>query len=196
MILIIDNYDSFTYNLVQMVETLYAPIMVIKNDELSIEEIQTLNPSGIIISPGPCTPNEAGICLELVQSLYKDVPILGICLGHQTISQAFGAKVVQAKYIVHGKVDKIKHDYKGLFYKLPKEFLATRYHSLIVDEFNFPSQLMITARSSSDQYIMGVRHIHYPVEGVQFHPESYKTESGMAIIKNFVELTRVGGYYV
>lgn len=195
MILIIDNYDSFTYNLVQMVKTLYSPVKIIRNDELTVKEIKELNPKGIILSPGPCTPKEAGICLELVQSLYKEIPFLGICLGHQTIAQAFGSTIIKAKHLLHGKVDIIQHDYKGLFYELPKLLTATRYHSLIVDDYKLSNQLMVTARSTTDQYIMGIRHIKYPIEGVQFHPESYKTEHGMTIIRNFAELVR-GGTYV
>jgi len=195
MILIIDNYDSFTYNLVQMVETLYSPIRIIRNDEYTVGEIKELKPKGIILSPGPCTPNDAGICLKLVQTLYKEIPFLGICLGHQTIAQAFGSRIIKAKHLLHGKVDTIQHDYKGLFYDLPKVLTATRYHSLIVDDYKLSNQLMVTARSTTDHYIMGIRHIQYPIEGVQFHPESYKTEHGMAIIRSFTELVR-GGTHV
>lgn len=195
MILIIDNYDSFTYNLVQMIEPIYGSVKVIKNDEMSIDDIKKLGPKGIILSPGPCTPNEAGICLDVVKELYKTIPILGICLGHQTIAQAFDSTIVQAKTLLHGKVDSIHHDNKGLFYNLPTTIKATRYHSLIVDDKLFSNQLMVTARSKSDDCIMGIRHIKYPVEGLQFHPESYMTEHGDTIINNFIELVR-GGMYV
>lgn len=195
MILIIDNYDSFTYNLVQMVQVKYDSVMIIKNDELSIDDIKKLNPKGIILSPGPCTPNEAGICLDVVRSFYRTTPILGICLGHQTIAQAFHSNIVQARSILHGKVETIQHDFKGLFYDLPTTFKATRYHSLIVDDKHFSKDLMVTARAKSDGYIMGLRHCKYPVEGLQFHPESYMTEGGHKIIDNFVKLVR-GGIHV
>lgn len=196
MILIIDNYDSFTYNLYQMISCLYDDVRIIKNDEMTVEEVKALKPKGIVLSPGPCTPNEAGICLEVVHQFYEDIPILGICLGHQIIGQAFGASVIKARHLVHGKIDAIRHDYKGLFHGLSQDFIATRYHSLILDDKTVPAELMVTARASSDQYIMGIRHIHYPVEGFQFHPESYKTLVGIDIMKNFVDLVRVGGYYV
>ena len=193
MILIIDNYDSFTYNLVQMVETLNENVMVIKNDELTIDEIKKLPLRGIIISPGPSTPNNAGICLDVVKSFYKEVPILGICLGHQTIAQAFGSKITPAKVLVHGKVDSIHHDFKGLYLDVDQDFIATRYHSLIVSESSLSNELMVTSRSKSDMSIMGVRHIKYHTEGLQFHPESYKTTQGVKLIRNFLNLTRIGG---
>lgn len=195
MILIIDNYDSFTYNLVQMVSELYHKVHVIKNNTHTIEDIQQLNPSAIILSPGPCTPKEAGICVEVIKNFYDKLPILGICLGHQCIAEAFGGQIERAHHICHGKVDMIHHDFKGLYYQISDTFEATRYHSLIVSDHNLPNVLMISARSHSDQYIMGIRHIHYPVEGFQFHPESYKTKIGEVLIRNFVELVRVGGYY-
>ena len=162
---------------------------------MSVDAIKRLHPKGIILSPGPCTHNEAGVCLDIVKQLHKTIPILGICLGHQTIAQAFGSKVVQARTLLHGKVDTIQHDNKGLFYNLPMTIKATRYHSLIVDDKLFSNQLMVTARSKSDDYIMGIRHIKYPVEGLQFHPESFMTEHGDTIINNFIELVR-GGTHV
>jgi anthranilate synthase/aminodeoxychorismate synthase-like glutamine amidotransferase len=196
MILIIDNYDSFTYNLVQMVESLYDTVKIIKNDDHTVETIAKMNPKGIILSPGPCTPNKAGVCLDLVKYFYDKIPILGICLGHQVIAQSFGSLIIEADHLMHGKVDKIFNDGQGLFADLHHEFTATRYHSLIVDDCHLSTELMVTARSSTDQYIMGLRHIHYPVEGLQFHPESYKTEFGMTIISQYIELVRTGGYYV
>lgn len=193
MILIIDNYDSFTYNLVQMVESLYGQAKVIKNDELTIEEIEMLKPNGIIISPGPSTPDNAGICLEVVKSFYESVPILGICLGHQVIAQTFGATIMRAEHLMHGKIDRIKHDSKGIYTNMPQRFIATRYHSLVVSEHHIPESIMITSRSTVDNYIMGIRHVEYPVEGLQFHPESYKTENGHLLISNFLMHTRLGG---
>ncbi len=194
MILIIDNYDSFTYNLVQMIECLHENVKVIKNDELTIKEIQDLNPKGILLSPGPSTPDHAGICLDVVKHFHKDIPILGICLGHQVIAQAFGGEVIRAKHLMHGKIDKISHDFNGVYYGMPQDFIATRYHSLIISEHNVPACLKVTSRSSTDSYIMGLRHVEYPIEGLQFHPESYKTEYGHQLIKNFLKQTRVGGF--
>lgn len=195
MILIIDNYDSFTYNLVNMIAQETEDIRVIKNDTHTIEDIFEMKPAGILISPGPCTPKEAGICVDVIKALYKDIPILGICLGHQCIGAAFDSKIIKANHICHGLVDTIKHDFNGLFYNIEHAFTATRYHSLIISDHQLSSQLMVTARAQSDDYIMGLRHIHYPLEGFQFHPESYLTPHGHQLIKNFVELTRVGGYY-
>jgi len=196
MILIIDNYDSFTYNLVQMVEQLYHKVMVIKNDTHTIDDIKTLKPKGIILSPGPCTPNEAGICLNAVQSFYKEIPILGICLGHQTIAQAFGSQVIKAKHLVHGKLSSINHDGQVLFHGLQTPIRATRYHSLIVDDSKLSSDLRVTSRSNDDHYIMGLRHVKYPTIGIQFHPESYQTKQGHTMIENFVNLVLKGGYNV
>lgn len=193
MILIIDNYDSFTYNLVQMVEALNENVKVIKNDELTIDEIKKLPVKGIIISPGPSTPSNAGICLDVVKTFYKYIPILGICLGHQTIAQAFGSKIIHAKILVHGKVDLIHHDFNGLYLDVNQDFFATRYHSLIVSESSLSNELMVTSRSKSDMSIMGVRHVKYHTEGLQFHPESYKTTEGIKIIRNFLNITRIGG---
>lgn len=196
MILVIDNYDSFTYNLVQLLESMYDNIRVITNDALSIREIMDLNPKGILLSPGPGYPKDAGVCLEVVQVFHDKVPILGICLGHQTIAQAFGASITHAKNCIHGKVDTILHDQKTLFNNVEQNFQATRYHSLVVDDLNLSECLMVTARSASDQAIMGIRHEVYPVEGLQFHPESYMTTEGHKLLSNFISLIRHGGYYV
>lgn len=195
MILIIDNYDSFTYNLVQMVEEKYHEVIIAKNDD-DIDRLLQLNPKGLIISPGPCTPKESGICMPLIQHFHDKIPVLGICLGHQCIAEVFEGQVVHARNIFHGVVDKISHDYQGLFTSLEQGFNATRYHSLIVSDHGFPKSFLVTARSKEDGYIMGMRHQHYPVEGLQFHPESYKTEVGEVIIQNFIDLVRTGGYHV
>ncbi len=178
-ILVIDNYDSFTYNLVQlvgiMVEKLWGgEILVYRNDEIALSEIEGLNPSHIIISPGPCTPNEAGISIELIREYAGRVPILGVCLGHQCMAQAFGGRIVKAKRLMHGKVSQIYHDGKGVFQGLPNPFSAMRYHSLAVDPGTLPAEFEVTARSE-DGEIMGIRHKSYPLEGVQFHPESIGT---------------------
>uniref|UniRef100_A0A832GPP4 Aminodeoxychorismate/anthranilate synthase component II n=1 Tax=Caldimicrobium thiodismutans TaxID=1653476 RepID=A0A832GPP4_9BACT len=178
-ILVIDNYDSFTYNLVQlvgvMVEKLWrGEIYVYRNDEITIEEVRVLRPSHIIISPGPCTPKEAGISVALILEMAGKVPILGVCLGHQCIAQAFGGKIIRAKRLMHGKVSQIYHDGQGVFKGLPNPFEAMRYHSLAADPETLPSELVITARSE-DGEIMGIRHKSYPLEGVQFHPESIGT---------------------
>lgn len=178
-ILVIDNYDSFTYNLVQlvgiMVEKLWGgEVLVYRNDEIVLKEIEGLNPSHIIISPGPCTPNEAGISIELIKEYAGRVPILGVCLGHQCMAQAFGGRIVKAKRLMHGKVSQIYHDGKGVFQGLPNPFSAMRYHSLAVDPGTLPAEFEVTARSE-DGEIMGIRHRRYPLEGVQFHPESIGT---------------------
>ena len=186
MILVIDNYDSFTYNLVQIVESLYKDILVIANDALTIAEIKALNPEGIIISPGPSRPQNAGICLEIVKKLGPSTPILGVCLGHQTIAEAFGSDVINANQIIHGKTDEIYHDKKGIYQGLPTPFTATRYHSLIVDRNTLSDDLIVTSSTKGKDIIMGIRHKTYPVEGVQFHPESYKTEHGKTLISNFI----------
>ena len=186
MILMIDNYDSFTYNLVQYLGELGAELKVFRNDEISIREIEAMRPSHIVISPGPCTPNEAGISLPLVERFAGKVPILGVCLGHQAIGQAFGGKVVRAKQVMHGKVSRIKHDQNGVFKKIPDNFVATRYHSLVVERASLPACLAITAEAE-DGEIMGLRHRSLPVEGVQFHPEAMLTEHGHKMLENFIK---------
>ena len=189
MILMIDNYDSFTFNIVQYLGELGADVLVKRNDEISIDEIKTLNPERIVISPGPCTPNEAGVSLEVVKNFCKYKPILGVCLGHQTIGQAFGGKIVSAKKIMHGKTSKIIHDGDYLFSDIDQNFTATRYHSLVIDPDSFPDSLIITARtddSDNESEIMGVRHKDYKLFGVQFHPESILTEFGHKLLENFI----------
>ncbi len=178
-VLVIDNYDSFTYNLVQIVGIMikklwWGEVLVFRNDELSLEEVSKLNATHIIISPGPCTPREAGISVELIRQYGGEIPILGVCLGHQAIGVAFGGRVVRAKRLMHGKTSTIYHDEKGVFTGLPQPFLAMRYHSLALDDKSLPAYLEITARSE-DGEIMGIRHKYYPIEGVQFHPESIGT---------------------
>ena len=185
-VLIVDNYDSFTYNLVQYLGELGAEVVVRRNDELSPDEIPALQPDRIVISPGPCTPNEAGVSLELVQSLPDDMPLLGVCLGHQAIGQAFGARVVRAAGgPVHGKTARIHHDGEGVYRGLEPEFLATRYHSLVLEPGSIPESLEVTSRTE-DGVIMGVRHKNLPIEGVQFHPESVLTDAGKRLLANFL----------
>jgi anthranilate synthase/aminodeoxychorismate synthase-like glutamine amidotransferase len=186
MILVIDNYDSFTYNLVQYLGELGADTKVFRNDEIPVEDIDAMSPSHIVISPGPCTPNEAGITLPLIKRMAGKVPILGVCLGHQAIGQAFGGKVVRAAKVMHGKVSRIRHDGTGVFSHLPDEFIATRYHSLVVERATLPESLAVTAQSE-DGEIMGLRHRSLPVEGVQFHPEALLTEHGHKMLQNFIE---------
>lgn len=189
MILMIDNYDSFTYNLVQYLETLNEHVVVFRNNEITVQEIQRLCPQTIVLSPGPCTPNEAGICREVVGSFKSKIPILGICLGHQTIAQAFGGKVSKARVPVHGKVHPITHNNKGVFRGLKNPLQVTRYHSLIVDKESLPGCFEITAETASGE-IMGLRHKHYLVEGVQFHPEAILTEMGLELLANFLQEAR------
>jgi anthranilate synthase component 2 len=186
MILMIDNYDSFTYNLVQYLGELGAEVAVFRNDEISIEKIEAMQPSHIVLSPGPCTPNEAGITLPVLQRLAGKLPILGVCLGHQAIGQAFGGKVVRAKEVMHGKVSRIQHDQKGVFREIPDAFVATRYHSLVVQRESLPECLEVTAQAE-DGEIMGLRHRSLPVEGVQFHPEAMLTEHGHKMLQNFLQ---------
>jgi anthranilate synthase component 2 len=185
MLLMIDNYDSFTYNLVQYLGELGEEVRVVRNDEVGVEEIASLAPARIVISPGPCTPNEAGVSLPAIARFAGKVPILGVCLGHQAIGQAFGGRVVHAKTLMHGKVSPIHHSGKGVFRGLPSPFNATRYHSLAIERETCPADLEITAWTQ-DGEIMGVRHRLLAVEGVQFHPESILTEHGHALLRNFL----------
>ena len=187
MILLLDNYDSFTYNLAQYLGELGCTLEVHRNDKISVEEIARRKPDRIVISPGPCTPQQAGISVELVRRLAGKFPILGVCLGHQAIGAAFGGNVIRAPRLFHGKTSEIQHDGKGIFISLPNPFTATRYHSLIVDRKSLPRELQITAETR-DGIIMGVRHRKWKVEGVQFHPESVLTESGKQLLKNFLAL--------
>jgi len=187
MVLVIDNYDSFTYNLVQYLGELGAEVEVRRNDQTNAEEIERLRPERIVISPGPKTPTEAGICLEVIEKFTGKVPLLGVCLGHQAIGQAFGGKVIRAPEIKHGKTSLISHDSKTIFAGLPNPFSATRYHSLIVERASLPSCLEISA-TSPDGLIMGLRHREAKTEGVQFHPESVLTDAGKKLLANFLEL--------
>ena len=185
MILMIDNYDSFTDNLVQYLGELGEEVRVARNDAISLDEIAALRPQAIVISPGPCTPNEAGVSVPVVKRFAGEIPILGVCLGHQSIGQAFGARVVHAQRVMHGKTSAIAHEGKGVFRGLPQPFQATRYHSLAIERDSLPSCLEVTA-AAEDGEIMGLRHTTLPVEGVQFHPESILTEHGHALLENFL----------
>ena len=190
MLLMIDNYDSFTYNIVQYLCELGAEVEVHRNDEITIEDIQKLAPQKIVISPGPCTPDEAGISLDVVREFGGTIPVLGICLGHQSIGQAFGGKVIRAEDVMHGKTSMIHHGEKGVFHGLPNPFEATRYHSLIVEKASLPDCLEVTAWTETDgtpQEIMGLRHKDLPIEGVQFHPESIMTPQGHDLLNNFLK---------
>ena len=193
MLLMIDNYDSFTFNLVQYLQTLGAEVKVVRNDALGVDEIAALQPSHIVVSPGPCTPNEAGVSLEVIRRLGAATPVLGVCLGHQSIGQVYGGNVIRAGNIMHGKTSKIRHEGKGVFAGLPDGYEATRYHSLVVDKATLPAELEITAwtenADGSMEEIMGLRHRQHPVEGVQFHPESILTQYGHALMKNFLDRT-------
>jgi anthranilate synthase component 2 len=190
MILMIDNYDSFTYNVVQYLGELKADVQVVRNDEITVDEIAGLAPEKIVISPGPCTPNEAGISVATIERFAGDIPILGICLGHQSIGQAFGGKVVRAREVMHGKTSPIYHNNTGVFRGLPNPFEATRYHSLVVERESLPDCLEVTAWTQTEDgeidEIMGFRHRELAVEGVQFHPESILTESGHDMLENFL----------
>ena len=186
MLLMIDNYDSFTYNLVQYLGELGEEVRVVRNDELTLDEIERLGPRHIVISPGPCTPAEAGISVPTIQRFAGRIPILGVCLGHQSIGQAFGARVVRARTVMHGKVSTVRHGGAGVFAGLPETFIATRYHSLVIERASLPECLVVTAESD-DGEIMGLRHRTLPVEGVQFHPEALLTEHGHALLKTFLE---------
>ncbi|QZP17412.1 aminodeoxychorismate/anthranilate synthase component II [Methylophilales bacterium] len=186
MLLMIDNYDSFTFNLVQYLAEIGQEVEVVRNDKISIEEINKLNPQYIVISPGPCTPNEAGISLELIESFKGKIPILGVCLGHQSIGQAFGGKIIHAQTIMHGKTSKISHNSKGVFRGVKTPFIATRYHSLVIDRESLPNCFDITAWTD-DNEIMGIKHKELAIEGVQFHPESILSEHGHDLLKNFLD---------
>ena len=191
MVFVLDNYDSFTYNLVQYLGELGADVAVHRNDALSVEQVAELAPERIVISPGPCTPNEAGICVELIQKLGGRIPILGVCLGHQAIGQAFGGRIVHAGQVMHGKVSNIRHRGEGVFQGIPDAFEATRYHSLVISKPSLPDCLEVTAwtedESGKMEEIMGVRHKTLPIEGVQFHPESILTQYGHDLLRNFLQ---------
>lgn len=191
MVFVLDNYDSFTYNLVQYLGEMGQKVEVRRNDQVTCAEIEELNPSHILISPGPCTPQKAGISIDLLRYFAGKKPVLGVCLGHQAIGAAFGGRVVRAGKVMHGKVSQVEHDGKTVFSNLPKPLTATRYHSLIVSEEGLPAELEVSARTreaDGTQVIMGLRHRHFPIEGVQFHPESVLTESGRLLLQNFLAL--------
>ncbi len=188
MILVLDNYDSFTYNLVQYLGELGADVHVARNDAVTVDDVQRLAPERLVISPGPGNPDHAGISLALIRAFHATTPILGVCLGHQAIGQAFGGTVARARAQMHGKTSRIHHDSRGAFRGLPQDFEATRYHSLVVLDEGFPGALEVSARAE-DGEIMGLRHRRYPVEGVQFHPESILTTQGKALLRNFLELS-------
>lgn len=186
MLVVIDNYDSFTYNLVQYFGELGVEMKVLRNDAVTVDELRDLNPTRICVSPGPCTPNEAGISCEVVEAFGRELPILGVCLGHQSIGQVYGGEVVRAEELMHGKTSMIHHGGKSVFKGIPNPFIATRYHSLIVKKESLPSCLEVTAWTE-DGVIMGLKHKEFNVHGVQFHPESVLTDSGMQILQNFLE---------
>ena len=194
MVFVLDSYDSFTYNLVQYLGELGADVEVYRNDELTVEQVEARKPDRILLSPGPCTPREAGILVPLIQHMAGKVPILGVCLGHQAIGEAFGGQVVRARQLMHGKTSPVDHDGKGIFAGLPTPLTCTRYHSLIVEEESLPAELTVTARTPANgggpvgSVIMGLRHRTLPIEGVQFHPESVLTEGGHQMIRNFLEM--------
>ena len=187
MLVMIDNYDSFTYNLVQYFQVLKERVLVYRNDEITPLQIEELRPKYLVISPGPCTPKEAGVSVKLIQEFAGKIPILGVCLGHQSIGAAFGAKIVRAKRIMHGKTSMIYHDDKTIYKGIENPFMATRYHSLVVERESLPGCLEISAWTEEDE-IMGIRHKEYPIEGVQFHPESILTKVGLKILENFLKL--------
>jgi anthranilate synthase/aminodeoxychorismate synthase-like glutamine amidotransferase len=191
MVFVLDNYDSFTYNLVQYLGELGAKVEVYRNDELTVEQVEAMKPERILLSPGPCTPGEAGILVPLIRHMAGKAPILGVCLGHQAIGEAFGGNVVRAAKLMHGKTSAVEHDGKGVFKSLPTPLTCTRYHSLIVEEDSLPAELAVTARTAKEgngSVIMGLRHRTLPVEGVQFHPESVLTEGGHQMIRNFLNM--------
>ena len=187
MILMIDNYDSFTYNLVQEFGKLGAEMKVVKNDEVTVADIAALAPQAIVFSPGPGNPDSAGVTLAAIKAFAGELPLFGICLGHQSIAQAFGARIVHAKRLMHGKTSPVRHDGKGVFRDIPQEFAAMRYHSLAVDPATLPAELLVSATAADDGEVMGIRHATLPVEGVQYHPESIGTPTGMQQLKNFLE---------
>ena len=187
MLLVIDNYDSFTFNLVQYLGELGADIVVKRNDQVTVDEIRAMRPDRIVVSPGPCTPREAGVSVALIKEMAGSVPIFGVCLGHQSIGEAFGGNVVRAPYLMHGKTSRIHHDGKTVFSGLDQDFTATRYHSLIVEKDSLPDSLEISAETD-DGLIMGLRHKELPVEGVQFHPESILTAAGKSLLENFLKI--------
>ncbi len=186
--LVIDNYDSFTYNLVHFLGELGAKLVVRRNDKITVDEVRAMDPDGIVISPGPCTPNEAGICLDLIAKAGATIPIFGVCLGHQAIGQVYGGKVIRAPKLMHGKVSEIRHTGRSVFRGINGDFKATRYHSLTIEPASVPASLEVTA-GSDDDVIMGVMHKEHPVHGVQFHPESIASEHGHQILKNFIDLS-------
>jgi anthranilate synthase/aminodeoxychorismate synthase-like glutamine amidotransferase len=187
VLVLIDNYDSFTYNLVQAFETLGEPVEVVRNDAATPEEVERRAPGRIVVSPGPCTPREAGISTRVLERMAGRVPILGVCLGHQCIARAWGAEIRRARRPMHGKTSTVRHDGAGVFAGVPNPVTAMRYHSLAVDEASLPEELAVTARDDAGE-IMGLRHRRWPVEGVQFHPESYRTEAGLELLRNFLKL--------
>jgi anthranilate synthase/aminodeoxychorismate synthase-like glutamine amidotransferase len=189
MILMIDNYDSFTYNLVHYLGELGEKVLVFRNDKLTLEEVGKLNPDMVVVSPGPCTPKEAGISVDLIKEFAGRIPILGVCLGHQSIGYAFGANIVRAKRLLHGKTSQIHHDGKGIYEGIPNPFEATRYHSLLIEKESLPDKLEVTAWTDEGE-IMGVRHKEYLIEGVQFHPESILTKHGKDLLRNFIKIAR------
>jgi anthranilate synthase/aminodeoxychorismate synthase-like glutamine amidotransferase len=191
-ILVVDNYDSFTYNLVQYLRELGAVVVVERNDEIDLDGVRALNPEGVLISPGPGTPDDAGVSLDILASLAETTPIFGVCLGHQSIGQHYGATVVRADRLMHGRTSPIEHEGQGVFRGLPSPFTATRYHSLVVDPATVPDSLEVTARTAEGE-IMGLRHRAHPVEGVQFHPESFLTEHGHTLLRNWLETLPEGG---
>ena len=191
MILLIDNYDSFTYNVKHYLNEVGAEVEIYRNDKISIEDISNLSPKAIVLSPGPCTPNEAGICLNLIEELKNKFPILGICLGHQSIGQAFGAKIIKCKEIMHGKIDEMEHNNHQIFSNIKKNFSATRYHSLVIDPNTLPSDFIITAQTKN-KIIMGIAHTLLPIYGFQFHPESIGTDVGKTLLTNFLKLINYG----
>ena len=191
MVFVLDNYDSFTYNLVQYLGELGAEVEVRRNDKVTVEEIERLGPERIVVSPGPCTPHEAGISVDLIRHFAGKVPLLGVCLGHQAIGEAFGGRVVRAKHLMHGKTSQVEHDGKTIFRGLPSPMTATRYHSLILEEEDLPAELEVSARTTDPGgvgVIMGLRHRKFPIEGVQFHPESVLTSEGKKLVANFLKM--------